>query len=116
MRAMERECSPVRRCAIVLVVLLGTKVASVAQAPAPLTEDTVDSLSPQGNRSVPTQKIMRLLKTRVGAEYNQDTINEDVRRLYDTKLFANVQVQFKRLDDNRVNVYFLVAEYPSVVQ
>lgn len=116
MKAIDRFTSPARRGAGVVAALLLGVGLSFAQGPAPTARVTVADVIVQGNRSVPTQRIISLLKTRPGGEFNQDTVDEDVRRLYDTKLIGNVQVQSKKLDDDRVNVYFLIAEYPNMIQ
>lgn len=113
MRATERVCPPVRRLATVLAGLLLCAAPALTQAPEKLL---VADVIPQGNRSVPTQKIISLIRTRPGTEYSQDTVNEDVRRLYETRLFGNVQVRTQRTPDNKMTVHFLVAEYPSTIQ
>src|SRR5262249_38178365 len=60
----------------------------------------------QGNHAVPTPKIMAKLHTRADHELNQDTINEDIRKLYETKQFGNIQVKTDYTSDGKVNVYF----------
>src|SRR5262249_19723158 len=57
-----------------------------------------------------------LIKTRPGAEFNQETRNDDVRELYKTRSFANIRVDTRRTPDGKVTVYFLFAELPSSVQ
>jgi outer membrane protein assembly complex protein YaeT len=112
---MDRLTSPLRRTAAAAVLgLLLCSALSLAQAPA--GKIMVEDVIPQGYHAVPPQKILSLVKTRAGAEYLQETVNEDVKRLYESKLFANVRVQLQRTGDNKVKVYFLVAEYPSMVQ
>jgi outer membrane protein assembly factor BamA len=97
----------------VLSVLLAGAALAAAQAPQKLI---VQDVIPQGNRNVPTQKVMSLIKTRPGADYSRETANDDVRRLLDTKLFANVRVQLQHTPDGKVIVYFLLAELPNMVQ
>jgi outer membrane protein assembly complex protein YaeT len=109
--------SPVRRTAIALVGILLCAVVSVigygqSQSGKVLVEDVI----PQGNRLVPTQRIISLVKTRPGVEYQQEVVNEDVRRLYETKLFANIRVQTQKTAENKIKVFFLIAEYPSTIQ
>jgi outer membrane protein assembly complex protein YaeT len=87
-----------------------------SNAQAPPTKVIVADVIPQGNRNVPTQKIIGLIKTRPGAEYNEETVNEDVRRLYETRLFANVRVAKQPTEDGRLILYFQFAEFPSVIQ
>src|SRR5262249_205480 len=114
MSATDRFNSPVRRQALALVSILLGAVACLAQAPA--GKVTVADVIPQGNRLVASAKILSLIKTRPGSEYSQALIDEDVRRLYETRLFGNIQVSTKQTEDHRIIVYFHVAEYPSVVQ
>lgn len=115
MRGTERFASGVRRGARALLGLLLCAAISMAQSPPPAKLMVADVI-PQGNRSVSSEKIMGLVKTRPGKEYSQDTVNEDVRKLYETKLFANVKVTLERKEDDKVVVYFLVAEHPTTIQ
>jgi outer membrane protein insertion porin family len=114
MRATDRLTSPLRRTSAALIAMLVYAVAALAQSQP--GKVLVDDVIPQGNRYIPPQKIISVIKTRPGAEYHDDVVQEDVRRLYETKLFANVRVHTQRTADNKVNVYFIVAEYPTSVQ
>lgn len=84
-----------------------------AQAPG---KQTVADVVVQGNRTIPTQKVMSYIKTKPGADYVQATVDDDVRRLYETRLFGNIQALRQRTEDGRVVVQFQIVEYPSVVQ
>jgi outer membrane protein assembly complex protein YaeT len=125
MKATERVLwavsSPPWRFAGVLAGVLVGAAACIAQAlpvppsqPAPAKELVADVI-PQGNHNVPTQKIMSLLKTRPGGEYSQEVVNEDVRKLYQTGSFANIQVKLDRTPQGLV-VYFQFQEPPGLVQ
>src|SRR5262245_41839514 len=103
-----------RRWAGVLVAALLTAGLALAQAPGGRV--IVADVIPQGNRVMPTQRIMSLIRTRPGAEYQKDVAAEDVRRLFETKAFADVRVAEKFTDDGKVVVYFQLAELPSVIQ
>src|SRR5207302_10802821 len=97
-----------------IVVLAATFVCSVAaRAQSQPGKLLVEDVIPQGNRFTPPQKIISIIKTRPGGEYSADTVQEDVRRLYETRLFANVKVHTQRTADDKVKVYFIVAEYPT---
>src|SRR5205807_4568043 len=103
-----------RRTALALAGVFVCSSVVVAQTePAKVL---VDDVIPQGNRQVPTQKIISLIRTRPGAEYKQETVDEDVRNLYETKLFANIQIYKQPTPDGKVKVFIIVAEYPSIVQ
>src|SRR5437773_12257957 len=103
----------VRRITAVLVGMLLCGVVGLAKTVPPkiIVEDVV----PQGNRLVPSQRIIGLIKTRPGNEYLQETIAEDVRKLYQTKLFANVRAQAQPTGENKVKVYFYVAEFTTTI-
>ena len=115
MKATDRFSSSLRRTTLALAGLLVSAAVSLAQTEPP-GKVMIDDVIPQGNHLVPTQKIISLIRTRPGTEYKQSTIDEDVRRLYETKLFANIQVYKQPTPDNKVKVYFAVAEYPSTIQ
>jgi outer membrane protein insertion porin family len=112
MKASECMFSPMRCVALAGLLLSGT----LALAQAPNSKEIIDDVIPQGNHSVPTQKIIGMLKTRPGSEYQQDIVDEDLRKLYETKLFANVKVQKQVLPNNHVNIYFIVAEHSNTIQ
>jgi outer membrane protein insertion porin family len=115
MPATDRFCSPVRRLAAVLLGLLLGAAVCLAQA-TPTGKLLVGEVNLIGNRQVPEQRVMGSIKTRAGQEYSQETLNEDVRSLYQTKQFANIQVDLKYTADGKVNVYFLFVEHPNVIQ
>lgn len=70
----------------------------------------------QGNRHVSTQNIMSQLKTRPGVEFTSHLVQEDIRKLMATKQFATVDPRLESLPDGRVTVYFLIRDFPSVIQ
>jgi outer membrane protein assembly complex protein YaeT len=77
---------------------------------------TVEDVVVYGNRTTPTARIMRDIRTRPGAEYNQTTVEEDVRRLTESRLLDKVQVRKVERPGNKVIVQFYCTEYPSVIQ
>ncbi len=70
----------------------------------------------QGNKLIATQTIIGQIKTRAGAEYLQDVLQEDIRTLMATKQFVNVQPSIVSEADGRVRVYIIVRELPTTVQ
>jgi outer membrane protein assembly complex protein YaeT len=100
--------------ALLGVVLCGA-VGFAQSQPAPGTM-LVEDVIPQGNRHVATQKIISVIRTRPGSDYSDETVKDDVRKLYETKLFANVQARTERTADNKIKVYFIVYELPSTIQ
>jgi outer membrane protein assembly complex protein YaeT len=104
-----------RSAGLTLALVLGA-AAALAQAPAVSGKIIINDVLPQGNRVVPTQKIMSLLRTHPGNQYIQETVNEDVRRLMATKQFVNVWASLQYTPDGKVNVFFNFVEEPNVVK
>jgi len=117
MQATVRYSQPAPWCVVVVSTLLGG-LACLAQegAPAPTGKIIVADVIPQGSHLVSNQQIMAYLKTRPGSEYKQDVVQEDVRTLYATKQFANIEVITRNEADGRVTVIFLIRDYPSKVE
>jgi outer membrane protein insertion porin family len=113
MNRLIRAFSPVRLTA---GALAGFLVCAALLAQAPTGKIIVEDVRVQGNRLVPAQEIVNQLKTRPGSEYAQSTVEEDIRQLFATKKFGNVQAQKQVSGENKVIVYFSVVEYPSLIQ
>jgi len=92
--------------------------ATMAQTPADkvIVADVIPQFIPQAGQSVSPQKVMSLIKTRPGAEYQATVVSEDVRRLYETKMFADIRVVTQPTDDKKVIVVFQLKELPGVIQ
>jgi outer membrane protein assembly complex protein YaeT len=107
-----------RTLGVSLAVFFLAFAVSLAQAPADkvYVADVIPQFVPQGSQNVPTQRIMSLIQTKPGAEYKADVVHEDVRKLYDTKLFADVRVVTQRTQDNKIVVYFQLKELPGVIR
>jgi len=118
MRATDRLILLALRCAAVLVSLHLSGVAARAQQPSalPTGKVLIADVRIQGNVLIPAQQIMAQLKTRPGGEYLPEVVQEDVRNLYATKLYGNIQPVVKPEPDGRVIVYFFFRDYPSVVE
>src|SRR5262245_361481 len=87
------------------LVILGAGTLA-AQTPTPSPGTQVADVIPQGLHLVPTPRVMSLIHTRPGADYSEETVREDVRRLYETHSFADIQVRLDTLPDKRVVVYY----------
>lgn len=114
MNEMDRRSRSVCRPAAALLGVLLWVSASQAQLTPP--KIVIEDVIPQGNQQVPAARIMGILKTKPGSEYDQAVLYEDVRRLYQTNLFRNIEVREQALPENKVRIHFLISEYPSAVQ
>src|SRR5262245_65889647 len=95
-----------------LAGLLTCAAAVHAQTPAAPSSRKVliEDVRVQGNVQIPTHRITPFIKTRPGQDYNEDAIQEDVKNLYATKLFANVQASNQLAASGNVIVFFSVVE------
>jgi outer membrane protein assembly complex protein YaeT len=104
-----------------LVVLAGLLALPLLAARAGLAQTPsgrkviVADVIPIGNHNIPTQRIMGLLKTLPGKEYNYNTVQEDVAQLAKLHLFRDIQVRDETTTDGRVIVYFMLTEFPNLV-
>jgi outer membrane protein assembly complex protein YaeT len=118
MKATDRSPRSWRQFALVLAGLLVFPLALWAQAPP--AKVLVSDVIPIGANNQPlhvsTDRIMNHIKTKPGEEFNQATLDDDIRRLYETKLFLNVSAEPRFDSSGRVVVYFRLTELPSSVQ
>jgi outer membrane protein insertion porin family len=112
MRATDRKGLRVRTTAVLVGMLCGTIALAQPAPPKIIVEDVI----PQGNRQISSQKIISLIKTRPGSEYSDETVAEDVRKLYETKLFANIRPIKVPTGENKVKIYFYVTEFTTTIQ
>jgi outer membrane protein assembly complex protein YaeT len=127
MQATDRFFPPVRRLltAGLLGLVLGAEPALGQVLPPPEAAPalpsgrklTVADVKAQGNRNTPVERIINTVRTKAGSELNQATLDEDVRLLYATGLFAlvNVQAVPSRGNPNAVDLYFIVVERPATI-
>ncbi len=127
MPAKDRFFPPVRLPAAGLLAVI-LAVPAPAQPPPPLpdvparltpgTKLTVADVKVQGVHNVPPERVLNMAKTKAGGELTQAAIDEDIRLIYATRLFAHVDVRVVEHPENHnlVDVYFVVAERPATIQ
>jgi len=76
-------------------------------------EELVVEVRVEGNRTVPTHKIMSQIHTRSGRAYGEQTVQDDVRALTRMGLFVDVRPFIQRVQGG-VIVVFRVAERPLI--
>ncbi|HKB37817.1 MAG TPA: outer membrane protein assembly factor BamA [Gemmataceae bacterium] len=116
MRATDRYSAAAARTAAVVVGILLCGAVCLAQATGSQRKQIVADVIVRGNRKVSTPEIMAQIKTRARTEYSAEIVQEDVRTLMATRRFANVQSQIRVLPNDQVEVYFIVVDYPNVVE
>ncbi len=73
----------------------------------------VRSIDIQGNKSIGIATILSRIKTRVGLEYRQTVISDDLKRLYNTGYFSDVRVDRQEEADG-LKVILYLEEKPIV--
>jgi outer membrane protein assembly factor BamA len=95
---------------------MGLLAGAVGWAQTGPAKVIVDDVVVRGNSTIPTGKIMGLIHTHPGGEYNQNEVDEDVRRLVESKLLRSVNVWKNELPNKRVVVNFICLEYPALIR
>jgi outer membrane protein assembly factor BamA len=108
--------SALRWLAVLAGILLGSTAGLAQTAPVLSGRNTIQDVIIQGNVLVPAQRITSLIKTKPGANYQQETIDDDVRELVKSRLFRDVRVEVQTVTPGRVIVNFLCYEYPGTIQ
>ena len=78
----------------------------------------IAAIVPVGNRLHQSQQILNIMHSRPGKAYDEATIQEDVRRLLNTRWFtpSGVRILTQNETDGRVTVTVFVTELTSTVQ
>lgn len=78
----------------------------------------IAEIVPVGNRIHSSPQILNLMHLCVGKPYDDATIQEDVRRLYNTRWFtpSGIRILTTNEADGRITVMVYVTELTSTVQ
>lgn len=95
-------------CAILLPIISGSALAQSAEGKA------IIAVKVENNKAISSEIILSKIKTAPGETFNQEVVNEDLKRLYVTDYFTDVSVDVRE-EATGVSVIFLVEE-KSVVE
>lgn len=73
------------------------KISSQPSLP-PVEVKIVKSIDVQGNKSIGVAQILAKIKTRVGQEYQENIVSDDLKRLYNTGYFSDVQIEHQDVE------------------
>ncbi len=107
------------RCQWLLTLALAGGLASgVAAASDGPHGKIIADVIPVGNRLRSAEQIRAVMHTRPGSRYDEQTLQEDVRRLHETRWFVPGEVQILTHDepDGRVTVLVRVTELHQTVE
>lgn len=88
-----------------------TPVDAAAGGPGVSSQDMVVQVRVTGNGKVPLEKVLAQIRTRAGRPFDPELIEEDVRRLTNTRMFVHVRPYSQKVPGGRV-VIFEVLERP----
>ena len=81
--------------------------------PVPEEKKIIKAIDVEGNKTISLAAILAKIKIRVGQEYLQNIISDDLKRLYNTGYFSDVSVDRKEFNGGfKVTIY--VTEKPIV--
>jgi len=95
----------------VLLFVFGITAFIFAQAEEQAKK--VTAIEIKGNKSISTANIMPKIKTRVGQDYSQNIISEDLKRIYNMGSFSDVKVDREDFSDG-FKVIFYLTEKPII--
>jgi outer membrane protein assembly factor BamA len=70
----------------------------------------------QGSQRMSAEQIKVRLRTQAGKEFNPASLDEDVRELYKTNQFSNIQTLSEPDGVGTIKVYLLIRDLPNLVQ
>jgi len=81
---------------------------AAAEAALRAEQEMVVDVRIAGNKSVPLEKILPHIRTRPGRPFDLELIEEDVRRLDQTRLFVNIKTYWQQVPGGRVVIFDLL--------
>ena len=85
---------------------------------APLAADPISAVDfeQSGPEKLPVDQLRLVIKSRPGLEYSRETLNDDVKRLYDTGNLTDVAPSATRTDDGKIRIVFRTKSTPRILQ
>lgn len=99
--------------AVKILIIFGCilYVSSLFAQEAEYEGQIIKQVSVKGNKLVTDSITLSKVKTKAGDKYNKVTINEDLKRLYDSGYFSSISIEVEPVTDG-VQVAFVVKEKP----
>jgi outer membrane protein assembly factor BamA len=102
------------RTVLAVFALLGLLTPPAYSAPAAPPAPTVVSVSVTGNAHIPTDRILAVVKTKVGDPFDPAAVQQDLRAIADLGFFADQAPPIIKQRPDGVAVTFRVIENPVV--
>ncbi len=91
-----------------------TSPPSHGGAPAPANAPQVVSVDVSGNAHVPTDKILAVVRTRAGQQFDERTVREDLQNIFDLGYFSDQVPPLIRQRPDGIAVTYRVIENPVI--
>jgi outer membrane protein insertion porin family len=92
----------------------GSGMVDRGNEPGPASQqEQVIEVRIRGHDRIPVEKIIRHIRTRANRPYQPDMVEEDVRRLYHSRMFTDVNASTQQTPNGRI-VIFEVHERPTL--
>ncbi|MDI6606637.1 MAG: POTRA domain-containing protein, partial [Candidatus Omnitrophota bacterium] len=63
-----------------------------AEEPVSASPGKVTAIEVKGNESISTNTVLSKMKTRIGSAYNENIVNDDLKRLYLLGYFSDIKI------------------------
>lgn len=100
-------------CVTILTVFLCTLVALTVSAAVTVNSTLITAIETRGNKVIPTEEILSVVKTKVGELIDNQKLQDDLQAIYDLGYFFNVQLGSEN-DIGGVKLIFEVVENPTI--
>jgi outer membrane protein assembly factor BamA len=100
------------RLAVVLALMLGLISPYAASAAEPAATPLVVSVDVSGNAHVPTDRILSVVKTKVGQPFDERTVREDIQAIFDLGYFIDQVPPLIRQRPDGIAITYRVVENP----
>ncbi len=107
-RAVRRRWLPLAAACIAAACARAPRAAAIQ-----CEGDRVEAVAVMGNRTVSDTIVFNKLQTREKGLFSEETVKEDVKRLYELGYFSNISVDVERAGDG-VKVAFVLKERPEL--
>jgi outer membrane protein insertion porin family len=89
------------------------EVLAASDASSQTSEKIVTAIEIKGNKSISTNKIASMLKTRIGSPYLDNVISDDLKRLYLLGFFSDIKIDTEDYKDG-LKIIINVVERPII--
>jgi outer membrane protein insertion porin family len=74
----------------------------------------IGAVEVEGNRAVQPEAITELMELKVDGEFQPGVLREDIKKIFDSGFFDDVQIRSASMDGGKVRLTVVVTEKPSV--